>query len=98
MNAFELQELLESCLPNDYVKSCATIDVCRQMVAAIDVSIPLQMIIMFTWMRDIYMYLVMVFVRMIEQILFTIADPSKTIWLQDGLPVCLLRNQLIEAS
>ncbi|RWS22123.1 calpain-C-like isoform X2, partial [Leptotrombidium deliense] len=36
VNSFELQELLESCLPNDYVKSCATIEVCRQIVSAMD--------------------------------------------------------------
>ena len=31
VNAFELQELLETCLPNDYIKSCASIEVCRQV-------------------------------------------------------------------
>lgn len=36
VNAFELQELLEACLPNDYVKSCATLEVCRQVVMALD--------------------------------------------------------------
>ncbi|XP_076323479.1 calpain-C-like [Tachypleus tridentatus] len=36
VNVFELQELLEACLPNDYVKSCATIEVCRQMVLTLD--------------------------------------------------------------
>lgn len=36
VNAFELQELLEACLPNDYVKSCATLEVCRQVVLALD--------------------------------------------------------------
>ncbi|RWS04986.1 calpain-C-like protein [Dinothrombium tinctorium] len=38
VNAFELQELLECCLPNDYVKSCATIEVCRQIVTAMDIK------------------------------------------------------------
>ncbi|CAN8029262.1 unnamed protein product [Ixodes persulcatus] len=38
VNCFELQELLEACLPNDYVKSCATLEVCRQVVMALDVS------------------------------------------------------------
>ncbi|XP_015783645.1 calpain-C [Tetranychus urticae] len=38
VNAFELQELLESCLPNDYVKSCATLEVCRQIIATLDTS------------------------------------------------------------
>ncbi|KAG1674067.1 Calpain-C [Nymphon striatum] len=36
VNAFELHELLEACLPNDYVKSCASLDVCRQIVLALD--------------------------------------------------------------
>merc|ERR1712039_80370 len=36
VNAFELQELLETCLPNDYIKSCASIEVCRQVVVAMD--------------------------------------------------------------
>jgi len=36
VNAFELQELLETCLPNDYIKSCASIEVCRQVVLAMD--------------------------------------------------------------
>ncbi|CAG0922996.1 unnamed protein product [Notodromas monacha] len=36
VNAFELQELLDACLPNDYVKSCASLDVCRQVVIALD--------------------------------------------------------------
>lgn len=38
VNAFELQELLDACLPNDYIKSCASIEVCRQVVLALDVS------------------------------------------------------------
>lgn len=37
INAFELQELLETCLPNDYVKSCATLEVCRQIVITLEV-------------------------------------------------------------
>ncbi|KAL1518074.1 hypothetical protein ABEB36_001754 [Hypothenemus hampei] len=32
VNAFELQELLDACLPNDYIKSCASIEVCRQII------------------------------------------------------------------
>jgi len=36
INSFELQELLETCLPNDYIKSCASIEVCRQVVVAMD--------------------------------------------------------------
>ncbi|XP_022241080.1 calpain-C-like [Limulus polyphemus] len=36
VNVFELQELLEACLPNDYVKSCANLEVCRQMVLTLD--------------------------------------------------------------
>ena len=38
VNAFELHELLEACLPNDYIKSCANLDVCRQVILAFDVS------------------------------------------------------------
>lgn len=38
VNAFELQELLDACLPNDYIKSCASMEVCRQVVLALDVS------------------------------------------------------------
>ncbi|XP_046387998.1 calpain-C [Ischnura elegans] len=38
VNAFELQELLDACLPNDYIKSCACIEVCRQVVLAMDIS------------------------------------------------------------
>ncbi|XP_021002685.1 calpain-C isoform X2 [Parasteatoda tepidariorum] len=37
-NAFELQDVLEVCLPNDYVKSCATLEVCRQVVLALDTT------------------------------------------------------------
>ncbi|XP_032527564.2 calpain-C isoform X2 [Danaus plexippus] len=36
INAFELQELLEKCLPNDYIKSCATIETCRQIVLSLE--------------------------------------------------------------
>ncbi|XP_077302480.1 calpain C isoform X2 [Arctopsyche grandis] len=36
VNAFELQELLDACLPNDYIKSCASMEVCRQVVLALD--------------------------------------------------------------
>lgn len=39
VNAFELQELLDACLPNDYIKSCACMEVCRQIVFTLDVSI-----------------------------------------------------------
>lgn len=42
INAFELQELLETCLPNDYVKSCANLEVCRQIVIALEVSEPIK--------------------------------------------------------
>lgn len=35
VNAFELQELLDACLPNDYIKSCASLEVCRLAVAAL---------------------------------------------------------------
>jgi len=38
VNAFELHELLEACLPNDYIKSCANIEVCRQVILVFDVS------------------------------------------------------------
>ncbi|KAI1303575.1 Calpain-C [Halotydeus destructor] len=38
VNAFELQELLEVSLPNDYVKSCATIEVCRQIITSLDAT------------------------------------------------------------
>lgn len=62
VNAFELQELLEACLPNgkemkinvkkravnyshvrftDYIKSCACMEVCRQVVLTMDVSLTL---------------------------------------------------------
>jgi len=40
ISAFELQELLEASLPNDYIKSCASLDVARQIVIAMDVSQP----------------------------------------------------------
>ncbi|CAH2215536.1 jg25899, partial [Pararge aegeria aegeria] len=36
INAFELQELLERCLPNDYIKSCATMETCRQIVLSME--------------------------------------------------------------
>ncbi|XP_076040187.1 calpain C isoform X2 [Oratosquilla oratoria] len=36
VNAFELHELLEACLPNDYIKSCASLDICRQIILALD--------------------------------------------------------------
>ncbi|CAG9857018.1 unnamed protein product [Phyllotreta striolata] len=38
VNAFELQELLDACLPNDYIKSCASIEVCRQIVMTFEAS------------------------------------------------------------
>ncbi|XP_023720036.1 calpain-C [Cryptotermes secundus] len=38
VNAFELQELLDACLPNDYIKSCACMEVCRQVVLTLDNS------------------------------------------------------------
>ncbi|XP_031347677.1 calpain-C isoform X2 [Photinus pyralis] len=38
VNAFELQELLDACLPNDYIKSCASTEVCRQVVLTFDLS------------------------------------------------------------
>ncbi|KAK2725610.1 calpain-C-like isoform X2 [Artemia franciscana] len=38
VSCFELHELLEACLPNDYIKSCATIEVCRQIVMALGTS------------------------------------------------------------
>lgn len=38
IDAFGLQELLDFCLPNDYVKSCASLDTCRQLVLTMDVS------------------------------------------------------------
>lgn len=36
INCFDLQELLEACLPNDYIRSCANLDVCRQIVCLMD--------------------------------------------------------------
>lgn len=39
ISAFELQELLEATLPNDYIKSCANLDVARQIVIAMDVRL-----------------------------------------------------------
>ncbi|CAH2985193.1 unnamed protein product [Chilo suppressalis] len=36
IDSFELQELLDACLPNDYIKSCASIDTCRQIVLSMD--------------------------------------------------------------
>ncbi|XP_014286541.1 calpain-C [Halyomorpha halys] len=36
VNSFELQELLDACLPNDYIKSCACLEVCRQVVMTLD--------------------------------------------------------------
>ncbi|CAH1109619.1 unnamed protein product [Psylliodes chrysocephalus] len=38
VNAFELQELLDACLPNDYIKSCASIEVCRQIILTFEMS------------------------------------------------------------
>jgi len=38
VNCHDLQELLEASLPNDYVKSCATIDVCRLIISALDTT------------------------------------------------------------
>ncbi|XP_037726188.1 calpain-C [Drosophila subpulchrella] len=38
INCFELHELLEACLPNDYIKGCANIDICRQVIALQDRS------------------------------------------------------------
>lgn len=38
VNAFELQELLDACLPNDYIKSCASVEVCRQIVLTFEVG------------------------------------------------------------
>ncbi|RZC31878.1 calpain-C, partial [Asbolus verrucosus] len=38
VNSFELQELLDACLPNDYIKSCASIEVCRQVILTFDLS------------------------------------------------------------
>lgn len=38
INAFELQELLDAVLPNDYVKSCASLEVCRQAVLTLDTN------------------------------------------------------------
>lgn len=38
INCFELQDLLETCLPNDYIKSCASLEVCRQVIVAFDSS------------------------------------------------------------
>ncbi|GBO98758.1 Calpain-C, partial [Eumeta japonica] len=32
VDPFQLQELLDACLPNDYIKSCAQIDTCRHIV------------------------------------------------------------------
>lgn len=36
INCFELHELLEACLPNDYIKGCANVDICRQVIALQD--------------------------------------------------------------
>lgn len=44
VNSFELQELLDACLPNDYIKSCASIEVCRQVVLTLDVSYTITLI------------------------------------------------------
>ncbi|CAH1170202.1 unnamed protein product [Phaedon cochleariae] len=38
VNSFELQELLDACLPNDYIKSCASIEVCRQIILTFETS------------------------------------------------------------
>lgn len=38
VNAFELTDLLISSLPNDYVKSCATLDVARMIITAVDTT------------------------------------------------------------
>lgn len=46
VNAFELQELLDACLPNDYIKSCASIEVCRQVILTFDVSKTYQCLIL----------------------------------------------------
>lgn len=34
LNSYELQEVLHGCLPNDYMKSCASLDGCRNVVKA----------------------------------------------------------------
>ena len=31
INCFDLQELLEACLPNDYIRSCANLGKCLMM-------------------------------------------------------------------
>ncbi|KAM3968479.1 calpain C [Aphomia sociella] len=36
IDVYELQELLDACLPNDYIKSCASLDTCRQIVLSMD--------------------------------------------------------------
>lgn len=36
INCFELHELLDACLPNDYIKGCASMDICRQVIALQD--------------------------------------------------------------
>lgn len=38
VNAFELQELLDACLPNDYIKSCASVEICRQIILTFEVN------------------------------------------------------------
>jgi len=36
VSAFDLQELLETCLPNDYIKSMASLDICRLIVSTME--------------------------------------------------------------
>lgn len=38
IDPFQLQEILDACLPNDYIKSVASIETCRQIVLTLDVS------------------------------------------------------------
>ncbi|KAJ0184023.1 hypothetical protein K1T71_000446 [Dendrolimus kikuchii] len=36
VNVFGLQECLETCLPNDHIKSCCALDTCRQIILSMD--------------------------------------------------------------
>jgi len=36
VSPFDLQELLETCLPNDYIKSMASLDICRLIVSTME--------------------------------------------------------------
>lgn len=75
INCFDLQELLEACLPNDYIKSCANLQVCRQVVSLMDVS----RLTKFEYFRVIFYLFFFCYRKPIEDVL--ILTILKTLWL-----------------